>query len=474
MSPSRRNGVRALVVLGSILTFLAIFSIWVERQVLETDDWVATSSELIENEEIRAAVAEYLVDELYENVDMEAELEEILPDAVSGLAGPAAGGLRQGAGEATERVLDTGTAQDLWETANRTAHEELVTVLEGGDETLSTDDGVVTLDLAELVRDLGEQIGVSTSLTNQIPDDAGQVEIIRSDELGTAQDIARAVRGLSILATVLALLSFGLAVALSRGQRWVAMLSSAIGLLAAAFAVLVVRSIAGGVVVDELVTDSSVVPAAEATWAISTELLTAIATSVIVLAILLGVAAWLMAPTPTALRTREFLAPGLRDHVAYFYGGLAIVVGLYFMTAPNHGLRTLITTLLVAILAALGIRELRRITAREFPDAPAWSLGSRMSDHFQSTRDSAAERKQARRDRVPTERRLPEASAGDGEERGAGEATGAASPTPSGGYDATRLDRLERLASLHERGVLTAEELAAEKASLLGEGSDLT
>ena len=95
MSRGRRRTVKALVALGSVLAFLSVFAIWVERQALNTDDWVNTSDQLIQNQTIRTAVADYLVDQLYANVDVEKELESMLPGETKQFAGPLSGGLRQ-------------------------------------------------------------------------------------------------------------------------------------------------------------------------------------------------------------------------------------------------------------------------------------------------------------------------------------------------------------------------------------------
>lgn len=495
LSKGRRRAIRLLVALGSVLAFLAIFSVWLERQVLNTDDWVETSAELIEDETIRTAVANFLVDELYANVDMEAELENILPDEIKGLAGPAAGGLRQGAGQATERILRTSTAKNLWETANRTAHRELVAVLEGGDERLSTEGGVVTLDLGAMLRDLGRQIGLSAGLTDRIPADAGRIEILRSDELKTAQDVAQAVKGLALLLTLLALLAFGLAVYLSRGQRWVALLTSAVGLIAAAFAVLILRRIAGGLVVTQLVEDSAARPAAEAAWSIGTSLLAAIAVTVIVFACLLALAAWLAAPAPSSRQARRFLAPGLRDHIGWFYTGLVVLTGLYLLISPSQNLRSLITVLVIAALAAFGLRELRRMTQGEYPDAPAWTGLTRARNSagelWRGLVDRARKRAsgEGRRGRpapprphagppAPAPRAAPEPdvppAAPETSPAAPEPAQPVTPPAPPVGADIdSRLERLERLAALHERGILSDSELAAEKARLLGETGDL-
>ena len=190
MSRGRRRTVKALVVLGSVLAFLSVFAIWTERQALNTDDWVDTSDRLIQNSTIRTAVGDYLVDQLYENVDVERELEGILPDDLKRLAGPASGGLRQVAGDGADELLKTSTAQSLWRDANRAAHEQLIAVLEDKKEAVSTEGGEVTLNLGSLVTNLAEQVGIGENLAQKLPPDAGQITILRSDQLKTAQNIA--------------------------------------------------------------------------------------------------------------------------------------------------------------------------------------------------------------------------------------------------------------------------------------------
>ena len=75
----RRWYVTALVVLASVLTFLALFATWIDQQVFDTDEWTETSTELLADDEIRNALSVYLTDELFKNVDVVAELEALLP-----------------------------------------------------------------------------------------------------------------------------------------------------------------------------------------------------------------------------------------------------------------------------------------------------------------------------------------------------------------------------------------------------------
>jgi hypothetical protein len=239
----------------------------------------------------------------------------------------------------------------------------------------------------------------------------------------------------------------------------VTVLSCGIGLIAAGFAAIVARHIAGGIVVGQLVEEQSVKPAAEAAWTIGTSLMISIATTVIVFGVLFAISGWLASPTGAARTTRRAFAPLLRDHMPYVYAALAIVVCIYFLAAPTQGLRSFLTTLIIGAMAAVGIHELGKQTAEEYPDA-------QLGDVFGGTRERVASAvreanlgERASRLRLP-EVRLPQRPpAADGN-------AGQPPHAPVSEEDA-RLARLEKLAELNAKGVLTDEEFAAEKARLL-------
>jgi hypothetical protein len=184
--------------------------------------------------------------------------------------------------------------------------------------------------------------------------------------------------------------------------------------------------------------------------------MTSIATTVIVIGVLFGVAGWRASPTGSARSSRRVLAPVLREHAAYVYAALAVLVGIYFLSAPTQNLRSFLTTLLIAAGAAFGIRELGKQAGEEFPDAA-------YGDVFGRTRDRVVDAvKDANIGERAAKLRLPEMRKPAG---GEAEAPTATLPADE---EETRLARLERLAKLHEQGVLTDEELAAEKARILG------
>ena len=174
-----------LLVLGTVVVLVGSLTLWVKRQALDTDSWVNTSSELLQDDQVRSAISIYIVDELYSNLDPQATLEDELPENLQGLAGPLAGALRQPAVEAVDRFLQRPRVQELWARANRAAHEALLRILEDDTrEGISTAGGAVTLDLRTLLVRIGEELGFGEQLDSRLPEGAGQITIL---QLGPAR-----------------------------------------------------------------------------------------------------------------------------------------------------------------------------------------------------------------------------------------------------------------------------------------------
>src|SRR3954451_18251843 len=141
----RRNRitVRILVVAASVLAFLAIFTSWVDRQLLDTNECVDTRGRLLEDKAISDAVATYSVDQLYANVDVTRLIKQRLPDGLEQVASPASAGLRELATRGTKRAFQSSRVQNLWKDANRVAHTQLVAILEGKSQAVSSQNGRV-------------------------------------------------------------------------------------------------------------------------------------------------------------------------------------------------------------------------------------------------------------------------------------------------------------------------------------------
>jgi len=395
--PRARSAHRVLVpvllVLATVIGIAATFAVWVNRQALNTNNWSSTSSQILQDKKVQTALSAYLVHELFTNVNVSADLQTILPKPLQPLAGPAAAGLQQLAGQVAPKVLASPQVQAAWVQANIAAHKQLLKVLNGGGSVVSTKSGVVTLNLQALVKQLAATLGITSQvlavqqkLGITVPPSAGQLVIMRSDQLGTAQDLANAVKSLAIVLPAIALLLFALAVYLARGRRLQTLRTTGWCFVVIGIVLLLIRRVGGDEIVNGLVKVASNKPAVHDVWTIATSLLYAIAVAMIAYGLVIVVSAWLAGPTRPATAIRKWLAPTLRDSPAVAYsvvGGLLLLVVLW---GPTPAFRNVWWILVFAILLALGVTMLRRETELEFPGI----------EHGQALRDFRASRAKSR------------------------------------------------------------------------------
>jgi hypothetical protein len=420
VKPRRRGLALALVLVASVLAFAAILAVWVDRQALNTDNWTTASTEMLERPAVRDQVAAFLVDQIYANVDVEGEIREALPPRAEPLAGPAAGALRDLLLRRAREALANPRTQELWEDANRVAHEALLRVVDGEVDS-------VELDLKAMLEETQERAGVGGRAAEALPAGAAQITVIRSDQLDGVQAAGTVLKSLPVVLVVLSLALFGAALAIAPGWRRQAVRAYGAGLVVAGAGALVAIALTGDAVVETLARTAATEPAVRDVWEISTTLLDEAATATLGYGIVMIAGAWLAGPSAWAVAVRRNLAPYLREP-ALAYGAFAAVAAVVVLWwAPTPAMRNPVTALVLLALLALGFEGLRRRTAAEFPMA---------------------------------ERRPLKALARGG------------TPDHEPTADDLRLAHLERLVKLRDDGLLDDAELRAEKARIMsGEGS---
>jgi hypothetical protein len=451
LSRRRRTAVGVVLAAATLLAIASIFALWANRQVLDADNWADTSSAMLDDNAIRTQVAGYLVDQVYTNVDVGAEVGRALPPRFKPLAGPAANGLRDLAQTTTERALGRPRIQQAWKAANRITAQQFINIAEGKSGAITASGSAVVLDLRSMVVDLVARLGLPGTLAGKIPDGAGRIKIMSSSQVSTLQDGVSVLRGLGAILPALTVALLALAVYLARGRRRPVLLAAGLIWIAAGLIVLLARNIIGSQVVDSLASTDAAKPAADAAWSIGTRMLHDVAQASVVIGIPVVAAAWLAGPSRPAVALRRAAAPTLRDRPGIAYGSLAALLLLVIAWAPIPATRMLLPVLLMAVLASAGVAVLRRQTDREFPEV------------------AAGEARAALQDRIA---RTMRAMQGDRETSAATApvANGGTAPPPVAVASEARLDQLERLATLHDGGVLTDEEFAAEKAGVLTGG----
>ena len=241
---SRGRRVLAAVfwLLASILVLVAGVSVWAHQSLLTDDGWGGIVGDAISDEEVADAVSVVLVDRLAGSLGV----NQLVADALPGpdlIANAVAGMAEERIAQAVADFAQTDAFQNAFVRVNEAAHDAAIRAIRGGDsEALTSDDGVISINIFPLIE------GVLTSLQNagiisadreipdltnfeasdttvaaieqalgrDIPDDAGSIVLIDSENLGTVQTVIRWFDAITGLALVLWVLFTGLALWLAR------------------------------------------------------------------------------------------------------------------------------------------------------------------------------------------------------------------------------------------------------------------
>ena len=363
LTPTRRRIiVWTAVGLALVLLLASSLTIWVKRQALDTDRWVDASSQMLQDDDVREALSTRIVDTIFDDPRIQAQIESALPPRLDGLVAPVIGLARQAAVNATDSFLDSSAAQTLWEDANRVAHSSLLRLLEGDDSgALTAEDGAVVLDLGPMIARVEQRLGFSIRPTGG----EGRIVLMESDQLAAAQDGVK-TSPLSVLAVILVLALLGVAVWLAEGFRLRVLQVVGIGFVAVGLILMVARRLVGNAVVEALA-DSSTRDAASTVWLIGTDLLKDIAVALVVYGAVLLVGAWVAGSSRFAVAARRRLAPLVRGRTVAVYCVVALVFLLLILYGPSNGSRRLAGVLAPAALVLLGVEALRRQILRESP-----------------------------------------------------------------------------------------------------------
>ena len=184
----------SLIVLASVLLIFSITANWVQREALDTDEVVDTTDQILADQDVQEALSIYLVDQVYANVDVQAQLEQELPSSAKALSAPLAAATRQLALNVSEKALASPRVQALVSNAVRVAHEQFVKLIEDEGQYVSTTGGDVTIEYGTLVADLAARLGVDPATISQIQGIVQDLSKNLKQGLTAAQDQIKSVR----------------------------------------------------------------------------------------------------------------------------------------------------------------------------------------------------------------------------------------------------------------------------------------
>jgi hypothetical protein len=398
--------VPVLVGIGLVCIFVSTLSVWLRDAALDSGVWESQSTQVLQSENVRSLLATYVADQVVTQTDAQAVLSRLADQAVND-------------------ALTLPRVQDLWALANLRAHQKLVDFLKGDTTRLQTSNGNVVLNVDQIVANMGARLGASPDAVAKVQGHVEPIVLVRSNELGLAQTGVQAIQVLSIWPLLIGVALIAGAVYLARDRRRTVVRDAAIGFVVIGVVLLVVRKFMGDVVIDSLVKADSVKPAAHDVWDIYTSLLRESAIAGIAIGILGILWGWLAGPATAAVSIRRRLAPGFRDHPVRAYAVMGLAVLLVALYQPVGTPRRTIGLVLLVIVAFVGFEALRRQSVQQNPDATegVWAGITGL-------------RGQSRGRRAQSDPNV-------------------------------RLEQLERLTALHDRGGLSDSEYEREKALVL-------
>lgn len=369
-STPRRRLPAWMTGIATLLVVVSIFSTWVQVQALDTDTWVKLSDELLQEEEVQEALSVFVVDALYEEVDLAGAIEDGLPEDLEGLAGPLSAALRGPATTAVEGLLASEQFRTAWLEANRLTHQTLIDVLR--DETgpaLSTGDGTVVLELGELIRVVGEKLGLSDDVLDRLPDDAGQIVIFESEELEAAQNAVKVLDFISWFTLFVVIALYAGAIYLAAGHRLRALRNVGFSLIAGGIVALVLNALATRLAVGALVENPARRSVADAVAQIGTGLIREMASSAIIYGLLVLGCASLLGDHRWARAVRDVIAPVFTASTAVIVASSIGVVLVLLWWNPGGAFDRWLTALAFVALVVGTVITLGRLVTSELSTA---------------------------------------------------------------------------------------------------------
>ena len=385
-----------LLIMGVILAPLTTVAIFAKNQITNTDRYVETVSPLASDPAIQEAVGTFVVDQLFAAVDVEELAAEALPKKAQFLAAPLAAGVQNLTKNVVDRFLASDEFAQLWDTANRAAHDRIVSALTGetpsGKKAITVDDGTVSLNLGPVIEKVAQKLGADNLAIFEridLPVASTQFKILDTKNLGVARAGVSFLETLAWILPILMILCFVGSALLARDRRR-ATIRAGVAVAMTAGAILVILNIGRTLFVDLMIGNSLSVDAGTALYDTVLRFVKASLLAVGVIGLIVAISAWLTGPAGAAVRVRGALKSGisgLRDQAEssgwepgpvaqYVADHLKIlrwaVIGAAFVLLLLVGRTSVGSVLLLVVLAliALGVLEFmgRATTAKDPSD----------------------------------------------------------------------------------------------------------
>jgi hypothetical protein len=211
--------IRGAVAIGlGVLTIVVLIpttvAVWAQATIFDSEKVASIAGDALAEPEVSAALADYVTEQVFAAVDIDAVVSDLLPDQLARLAPVIADGARTAVDRALTNVMSDPDVQRVLTEVVERAHRRAMQLLEGDGlvDGITVVDGEVSVNMLPLVgrgltklQDLGlfsdlevpqmtadgnpdEQIAALEDATGRdLPDDFGQLVVYQSDTLADRQ-----------------------------------------------------------------------------------------------------------------------------------------------------------------------------------------------------------------------------------------------------------------------------------------------
>ncbi|MEV2212359.1 hypothetical protein AB0H86_13030 [Streptomyces sp. NPDC050997] len=385
----RSTGSFLLLLLASLLSLLAVVSVWADSIVRDTDRYVATVGPLASNPDVQKAITNRVTTAVLAQVDVDALVKELeqaakqkgappkAAELLGDLKGPITSGLKSLVSDVVERVVAGKAFDTVWVNANRRAHSAIDKALTGeSDSAVVVKNGQVAIDLGPIVAQVKDRlVSAGFKPAAKIPAVHTEFVVFASEDVGKIKWYLRVLEIIGSWLPLIVVLIAAAGVYLAVHRRR-ALIGVALGVFAAMLLLGITLSVLRSVYLDHLPAGASDA-AAGAVYDSLVKFLRAGVRTVGAVALVTAIGAFLVGPTRVAVLTRTGCRKAigaLRDvsvsaglplgavgrfvhRYKQWIGGVILVVAAVVLFTWDYPTVAVVVWTLVIVLIAFAIRE---------------------------------------------------------------------------------------------------------------------
>jgi len=314
-----------LVVLACVLAPLSVTSVWANRIISDTDQYVKTVEPLVRDPAVQAALTDEVTQAVLDNIDVQGVTKEALDAlarqrgvpssvaaAIPGLQLALVNGVNGFVHDQVAKIVASDQFAQVWDAVNRAAHDQIVRLLSGEQGGAVTAQGdTVTLNLAPVIAQVKRAlVDQGFSLADKVPTVNKTFVLVQSKSVTHAQGAYKLLEKLGVWLPIIALVLLLGGVLLARDRRRALMLGG-LGVAASMIVLGMALAIARTWYVNETPGNVLTPDAAGSVFDTLVRFLRSSLRAVGVLGLVLAFAAFLSGPSTAAVKTRRGFTQGI-------------------------------------------------------------------------------------------------------------------------------------------------------------------